>query len=377
MRVRRAIYVAAIIGFVAAAPDLARAVLASGASVLLESTPYLIAASLLVKLAGPRIRSLLPYVGCGCEEGPGARSIPAAVATAILFGPAAAIGRFGAATAVAAMRPGHADHRHATTLLGDLYALAPSAGFAALLMNVAPNAHIAAQPAMIQLALGLTLGFFASPCALGSVAIASALRAQSPLAAGAYLCVAGIADLRVWRTVPMRRVSGDAIGYALLGAAAIAVAARSGAALVHPHVALALAFSTPALMAYAYLARGERAAQSRWVPAAILVALVFGAPAPAYHATETTLADAFAGEHLDFTGALVCSHARCALVRYAITCCRADAQPVAVSLAYAHGFASGTWLHATGKLAERNGALFLLPERISVVGPPSDPFVYR
>jgi uncharacterized membrane protein YcgQ (UPF0703/DUF1980 family) len=105
--------------------------------------------------------------------------------------------------------------------------------------------------------------------------------------------------------------------------------------------------------------------------------VIIGAPQPAYRATETTLADAFAGERVDFTGVAVHERTTSALVRYAITCCRADAAPVALALDRNLASFDGRWMHARGVIEDDGGALRLHVAELAPVAPPSDPFVYR
>lgn len=86
--------------------------------------------------------------------------------------------------------------------------------------------------------------------------------------------------------------------------------------------------------------------------------------------------DLFAGERLSFTGALVRGAGSSAVVRYAITCCRADAAPIAVRLERAPPYTTGTWLRVDGVLEDRAGAIELKAERIARVAAPGDPFLY-
>ncbi len=109
----------------------------------------------------------------------------------------------------------------------------------------------------------------------------------------------------------------------------------------------------------------------------MLAGVLLGAPAPSYHATETTLADLFAGEHLSFTGRLTREGARAALVRYAITCCRADAAPIAVRVDPAPRDSDGAWLHVEGNIESVAGNLRLVPRAVARIAPPTDPFIYR
>jgi uncharacterized membrane protein YcgQ (UPF0703/DUF1980 family) len=109
----------------------------------------------------------------------------------------------------------------------------------------------------------------------------------------------------------------------------------------------------------------------------MLAATLGHAPPPAYYVTETTLAQAYAGEAVDFRGALADSGTHQALVRYAITCCRADAQPVGVELERPLREPPGTWLHARGTLAQLDGRFLLRVQRYERIPAPADPFVYR
>ena len=112
-------------------------------------------------------------------------------------------------------------------------------------------------------------------------------------------------------------------------------------------------------------------------PALAFAIAIAGAPPPDYRATPTTLADAFPRERLSFTGVVARTGKDTSLVRYAITCCRADAAPIAVLLAASPPSRTGTWLDADGTLVPVNGSLRLRVERAKAVAPPSDPFLYR
>ncbi|MHB8146357.1 MAG: TIGR03943 family putative permease subunit, partial [Vulcanimicrobiaceae bacterium] len=117
--------------------------------------------------------------------------------------------------------------------------------------------------------------------------------------------------------------------------------------------------------------------RARIVPAIVLAAGVFAAPAPQYRATETTMAQLFPGERLAFTGTLVRHGDTDALVRYAITCCRADAQPVAVRLSQPLRYAAGSWIRAEGYIARHGDQLVFKPNSSQQIATPNDPFVYR
>ena len=374
---RRALYVGAAVACAAVAPESVRAVLASAASVLFECLPYVVATAVLVRLGGGWSHRLAAYAGCGCSGGPAARSIPAAIATAALFGPTVALARFAAAVLFERVRPSRHEHAPGGTPLDDLAGLAPAAAVAAALLYAAPYLQSAWRSPATAIALGLTLGFFAAPCALGSVAIAGALHAQSAPAASAYLCVAGIADANVWRGGARSGFVRDGVAYAVLAVAVLAEAHERGAGLVHPRVACALWFTAPPLLVSAFKYRAQTNALARLIVAVMVFAVVAGAPQPPYVAAETTLDDAFPGERLDFTGVVVRSRDHAALVRYAITCCRADAMPVTVAVALPRNIPQQSWVRAAGVLRRRASGLELAPSRVEVVRPPLDPFVYR
>jgi hypothetical protein len=361
-------------------PAAARALLAGGASVLLECLPYLAAAGLLRAVLGSRLPGALAFAGCGCARGPSARSIPAAVAAALLFGPLVALGRVACACAVARIFESdpaahHGDTRGFSSVASEVQALAPTAFIAAGISALLPQLTVHLRSPLGAAGIGVLLGLFATPCALGNVAIAAALRTQLPLASAAYLCIAGIADAGVWLRRNTACARHDAFAYLLL-AIASALGSRSSG-LVHPHVAIALAPAAVLFIFAAWKYRREHHAQLRWTPALLLCALVTGAPAPVYTATETTLSGAFPGERLDFTGVTVPSQDGIALVRYAITCCRADAQPVAIALASTHALAPHRWARARGVVVRRGDELVLDATAVDLISPPSDPFVYR
>lgn len=373
---RVALYAAASLAVaLLVSPDSLRGALASSASALFEATPFLLGSSVLARLL--RRPGAAAYLGCGCGGGPSARSLPAAVATALVFGPAAAAARLGAAIVVARIlrRRVHSPcPEEPPELLSELAALLPSA----LLAGAATQFGGLLDPARLSPALGMLtgalLGFAAAPCALGGVAVAAALHARSPLASAAFLCVAGIVDLRALgpHRDPVRR--RDALAYALLSAALAAVALRGGESLVHPHLVPAIGAAAAVALFGAVASRHELAPFRRVAPLVMIAGAFSGAPAPAYHATETTLDGLFPGERLTFTGTLVREAAHAALVRYAITCCRADAAPVVVRLAEVPPYGTGTWLRVDGRV---DGELHLDASDIRRVPSPADPFVYR
>jgi hypothetical protein len=232
-------------------------------------------------------------------------------------------------------------------------------------------------PPAASFALGAALGILASPCALGGVAFAASLRAVAPAAALGTLCTAGIVDVYALRSRHVHRCSGDPWAYAALSAAGMLVAARGGASLVHPRIAPALALASIYCAMCAWRTRRESMPAMRAIAAVVLAAVIVGAPAPVYRATETTISGAFAGELVDFTGVATYDRGHSALVRYAITCCRADAAPVVLAIDRSTAHVQGRWLHASGVFEQSVTGLRLRVRSLSVVAAPSDPFVYR
>ena len=384
--VRPAIYVAALAACVAVAPESTRAALASAAAVMFELLPYIAATAMLSPLLGRFARPLVAYAGCGCGAGPGARSIPAAVACATLFGPQTALARFVAAAVVSVIRRAPEAHEHhEAPLLGDLLALAPSAVLAGVVTVAAPALALAHRTPLVQLVAGAALGFAASPCALGGIALAAALRAQSPLAATAMLCVAGIADLRVWWNPRISRAQGDRTTYAMLSLACAIVAYEHGATLVHPRMTLPLW----ACALFCVILSGaqpfdfaqdrlRRRTVTRGIAASLVLAALIGSPPPPMTATAATLDTLYPGERIDFTGKYEPETGHPRVVRYAITCCRADARPVGIELATAPGksISPGTWIRVRGVVERRGDELVVALGSIGQVSPPADPFVY-
>lgn len=369
-------YVAGTLAIAALDPLRVENVLASAAGIVLECLPYLCLSALLAPLLRSRARTLLAFAGCGCGRGPGARSIPAALAGAWLFGPWIAFARVAVASFVAQLAANHDDHSHADSLGSELVALAPSALLAALAATFAPEIHLAAQPLPVQVVCGCLLGIVASPCALGGVALAASLHSHAPVAAYGVLATAGIVDLRRW--LPRFHVDGDdVIAYALTAGACALVAFEGGARLVNPKLAIALIACIPICAVAAWRARGLRSAAAVCMSSVLLIVIIIGAPAPSYHATETTLTDAFAGESIDFTGQYVHNDRNAAIERFAITCCRADAAPVSLVLAKPLRVGDGAWVRVSGTLAQTGDRLTLRVQKAQAIVPPRDPFIYR
>ena len=374
--VRIAIYAALALALTALDPQPVENVVASAAAILLECLPYVCASAVAAPLLRGRAAAWIAYAGCGCGSGASARSIPAAIATALLFGAPVALGRVALATLAAVRGRGDATHCHERTLADDIVALAPSALLAALAATIAPDLDLAARPLVAQLLGGAILGVFASPCALGGVALAASLHAASPAAAYAVLCTAGIVDMR--RLLPrVRAYGGDAGAYVLIAIACAIAGFDGGARLVNPRLCVALFACVPFLAIAAYRVRDSRNVVARTLAAALVVAVVLGAPPPTYRATETTLAQAFPGEAIDFTGQYALGARGAIVERYAITCCRADAAPVALALARALPLRDDAWVRVRGTIAIAGDRTVLRTNAYRAIAPPRDPFIYR
>ncbi len=360
-----------------------RGVLATAAASLFEGTPFILAAmllpALLSRIPGAAARgwtSLLPLLGCGCEGGPSARSLPAALAAAAAFGPIPALLRFVAAMLCArVLRSRSCDH--ADPLPAQLAALLPAGLCAGIVLHLLGNLDLARVPPLLQFVAGIAFGFLAAPCALGAVWIAAALHVRAASAAAGLLCVCGIADLRALVRVRGARAGHDALAYATAAVALLVVAARGGDSLVHPRFAVPLGCCALACVALAVIHRNAHCTQARLAPIIMLAGALLGAPAPIYNVTETTMTDLFPGEHLTFTGTLVHGVGTDALVRFAITCCRADAAPVVVRLTSSVPLRSGTWIRADGTIVRSGDELRLASQHIEPIAPPGDPFIYR
>lgn len=354
------------------------ALLVTSAATLFESAPFILAALVLTQTPLRWNARMDAYLGCGCGVGPSARSLPAAAATWLVFGPLVAGARLAGALLVARFQHAHhACNDHRASLLSELELLVPLAALGAaatLLLPAIAGAHTSRATAF---ALGAAAAFVTAPCALGTVGLAAAVRSVLPAAAAGFLCVAGIVDVRTWLQRRTAAFEHDALAYAIFALACAIVAARGGGALVHPKLALAL---WPCAIAGAFCAhrfRNEQSGRLRIAPIVMLSGALLAAPPPEYHATETTLGDAFAGERVDFTGVLTRTGDAATLVRYAITCCRADAAPMVIRLLNAPPANIRGWMHARGTLVVRGNDLRLRADKLSPVAPPPDPFVYR
>jgi hypothetical protein len=255
---RPALYLVAAIAALAILPAaIVRNALASTAATLIEATPFLLLGVLLARI--PTLSGLIAYLGCGCARGPSARSIPAAIAAGLLFGPVVALARLIAATASARLvRPEHGEPRE-PNLVDELQALLPAAIIAALVLTILPSIESTRIGIAGQIAIGIALGFLSTPCALGAIAIAGALHATAPIAATAYLCIAGIVDLPMLLSSHRHTEhrSDSLAATALVALALLIVAARHGGELVNPRATIPLAITAVATLGFGPRRRGN------------------------------------------------------------------------------------------------------------------------
>lgn len=347
----------------AAGTEPGRRAAAGTASALLEAAPFALLAGL------PALRRALPWLGCGCGAA-ASLSLPAAAVTAFAFGPAVGVARL-AAGIIAVRFRNAACRAESPSLLEVCSSLLLPAALASVagewLGRGAP-----AMPPWLQVGAGAAAGLLAAPCALGAVVFAGSIRAALPEAAIAIALTAGLGRL----AGSHRAGSGDGIAAAAAALACFAAAARGGAGLVRPEIAVALWPVAAAFAVTAWRRRRECSGRLRFTGAAMLLGTVLSAPPPAYHATETTLGGAFPGERVTFSGVLTRTGTTVTLVRYAIVCCRADAAPVVLRLQSAPPSLQG-WVRAAGVLVAQHGTLALKPLSLARIAPPSDPFVYR
>jgi hypothetical protein len=369
-------YAVAVIAALAVVPgDVVRSVLAGAASALFEALPFLVLAMALRRLLPP---AAIAFAGCGCTPGPSGRSVPAAAALWLSFGPCVALARLFAACAVARLmdqrrtRPGACGHSNGANLLAELNALVPAALAAGLLQCLGSWEPVRVAP-WLQFAGGALIGAVSAPCGLATVALATSLHVRAPVAAAGLLCTAGVVDLRSFAP-RSGTAADDALAYAALAVASIAIGLHRGAGFIHPVLGVTLLPCAAILIVAMMRFRKHTAIAARIAPAIMLAGAFAGSPPPQYRATETTMSGLFAGEQLTFTGTLS-NHD--VLVRYAITCCRADAMPVAVRCTRKLPFADMTWVRVDGTIVERNGAFLLNISGARQIAAPADPFVYR
>jgi len=145
--------------------------LATSASALFEAAPFLLAGIIAGRLL--RHSNAVAYLGCGCTAGPSARSLPAAAATWLLFGPlvaAARLGRRGRGRALAPPRkpvPLPGNRRICSVSLPTLLPPAILTGAATQFAAAVDPAKL---PPMLSAAAARCSALRAAPCGLGAIA---------------------------------------------------------------------------------------------------------------------------------------------------------------------------------------------------------------
>ena len=387
---------------VAFPPALRSAAIAAATGTLLEALPFVLASALLPR---GRLLRAFDFLGCGCgTTSPGACSLPAIGLCWLAFGPFVALARAFAGVVLAtgpigrfigspSSAQGCAIQAPRPDPLASLARLAPQALAGALLAEGLRSAHTFAWPeplaTMAAIGGGLLLGIL-MPCATGAVAIAASLRSIAPAATVALLVTAGIVRFPPGGPGPTTLDSPDSrggrgaerLGFALLAGASAMIACRGPSGFVNPRFVIPLGLVA---LAGAALARYPQARSTARFPAAVpvllLLATIAGSPLPERAIAATMLDDPYVGERVHFVGALATSGGtapEATLVRYTITCCRADAQARAVRLNRPLAGAPGTWYDARGVLETGpDGAFELHVATIDRITPPADPFAYR
>jgi hypothetical protein len=374
-------------------PAALHAALAAVAGPLFEAAPFVLVADALP--FGQRFRTVVSFASCGCGGAvPGALSFASIGLCWLTFGPAVTLARTAAGLALVYAKRrrnrscGPAEPPEA---LGELLALAPSAALAALVSGALAS-HAAANVATpggraALFVLGLVLGCIA-PCGTAAVAIAAAFAPHLTAVTAGILVTGGLAPrLPRFGATPLSgtRLLREPPSVEALHRVNIARLALAGC-LVTLVLGGPRGFINARLVPFELVAAGcallglrrrSLTSHATIVPALLIVALAAGSPEPSYVATETRLDDAFAGERVVFTGVAHAEGATSIVQRFAITCCRVDATPVAVRTSAPLGVADGSWITAHGVLADSPDGLVLRTSEWRRVATPADPFVYR
>lgn len=386
---RRVAAGAAVLGCAAIPAPLLHQALAAAAGTLFEAAPFVLAVAL---WRGPLARRAAALFGCGCGSaaGPAALSLPAAGLCWATFGPVVALARFGVAALLHVRRGRHpgkswdgAESPYDIDPLDQLNAIAlPAFGLAlatTVLQAVHPGPSLGRAPAFLVAILegvaGLVAGTFA-PCCTAAVALAAMLRVTAPFASAGLLVTAGLVPAR--RLAPNRGARYDGrFGIALLGLACAVLALHGGSGFVHPRLVPLLWAALPAAFIAARARTTTAARFGALVPAAMLAALVLGSPPPESPIGSETLDALYAGEAIAFTGLAEPIDGRTTLVRYAITCCRADASAVTLPTNLHLRLPRDTWIALRGTIARDESGFYARATTWRRVQPPADPYLYR
>src|SRR6202035_1826558 len=200
------------------------AIVVNAAAMLLESAPFVLAGAIAWRAPWHWNGRIAAYLGCGCGAGPSARSLPAAAAAWIAFGPAVAATRLAGAILIeCALRKRICAHAGGSVLT-QLCGIWPLAIGGAILAPFFPAIAGAHAPQAIVFAAAALTAFVSSPCGLGTIGIAAIARTVAPAAAAGFLCVAGIFDIRTFVRARGSRDGHDCLAYALASSACALVA---------------------------------------------------------------------------------------------------------------------------------------------------------
>jgi len=382
----RAPAAAAVVACAALPPAVLHAALAATAGTLFEATPFVLGAAL---LRGPLIRpaATLFSCGCACPGTPAALSLPATALCWLNFGPAVALARFAAAlllarrTRSAASPAAAADDDDPLAQLAAIAAPAFAFGVAAALIPSVPVFPPGAAPWLpwLEIIAGAGAGAIA-PCATTAVALAGSMRGGAPLAAAGVLLTAGLVRFPRPRAAETARPEQPAqsarIPLALLTAACIAVAIGDGGGFVHPRLVPLIWLASAGAAVAIRRSQTTTARHPAAAPLVLLVALAFGSPLPQAGAGSASLDDVYPGETIAFTGRAILRDGATALVRYAMTCCRADATAIVVPLDRALPVPPNAWVALTGSIAAGDHR-YVLVRSWHIVVRPDDPYLYR
>ncbi len=370
-------------------PSALTGILQTAASSLLEAVPLL----LIAEWVGRAMRRphLAPWlaglIGCGCGVLPRTLSVPGAFLCTLAFGPATAAARWliGLGLAARTARSLHGEHAErrfdAVQTLG---CLLPLALWGALLSEAWRTAAPLSLPGFLSpvlLTLGLAVGA-SLPCDVGAVLLAATLHANAPWLAAGILAGAPLGELlasrmHVEREEHAEQAIDGGLARLLLAIACFLVALRGGNGLVHPRLALTL-FPAAVLALAASRNDPPRVSRRTLASAALLIAAACSTPAPLpITAADTTLDHLFVTQSLHFTGEIEQRDDATTLVRYAITCCRADAAPLVLRLDHRLSFQNMKWIHVEGIVARDARGFFLRVKHFRRIEAPEDPFVYR
>jgi len=349
-------------------PDTLRGALASAAASVFEATPFVLAAALLPG----RLARIAPLAACGCGGLlPGALA-PAAVGLCwLLFGPWVTLARTAVALAVARLARSPAGRTTESSDPLEALALVGACSFAGSLLGGILGGSTVFAPAAL---LGGALAGALLPCPTAALTLAAQLGTRSGWTAAGLLLTAGF--LRFTRAPrrpepPATRTARAAyLGVAIASGCLCLIGCRG---FLNPKL-IALPLCGAIGAACAASRRKETALHSGWVvPAALIVALAAGSPAPP-ETTSTLPLGLYPGATLDFTG-IVGGHGT-RVGRAAIVCCRADARLLAVSLSRPLREPDGVWVRVRGTMKSTPGGLRLDVRVAAAIPAPIDPFVY-